>query len=275
MFLLISLYALALSVLTIVKSKYIEPSIWPQPKIFQYEKKNTLTKVKKFEFSTKDNNIQTLSDAYKRYNKLIFTHQVKKDNNKDSKNVINQVEVKVENDSEDYPQLETDESYTLSIPESDNITEDNQKIVITAKTIYGALRGLESLSQLVIYDFDEDSYFITSTPIYIEDSPRYPHRGMLLDTSRHFQSIAFLENTIDALSYAKYNVLHWHVVDTQSFPFESITYPNLWKGAYSANERYSHEDIVNLVEYGRARGVKIMVCNKIILYLNIYAYIYK
>ena len=49
--------------------------------------------------------------------------------------------------------------------------------------------------------------------------------GMLLDTSRHYQPVSFIQQTIDALSYAKYNVLHWHVVDTQSFPFESKTYP--------------------------------------------------
>lgn len=50
---------------------------------------------------------------------------------------------------------------------------------------------------------------------------------MLLDTSRHYQPVSFLQQTIDALSYAKYNVLHWHVVDTQSFPFESKTYDKL------------------------------------------------
>lgn len=82
---------------------------------------------------------------------------------------------------------------------------------------------------------------------------------MLLDTSRHFQPISFLQQTIDALSYAKYNVLHWHVVDTQSFPFESKAYPRLWDGAYTKQEKYSHSDIVELVEYGRQRGVKIMI----------------
>jgi hexosaminidase len=54
-------------------------------------------------------------------------------------------------------------------------------------------------------------------------------------------------------------VLHWHVVDTQSFPFESSTYPKLWQGAYTKPERYSQNDIRELVEYGRKRGVKVMI----------------
>ncbi len=37
------------------------------------------------------------------------------------------------------------------------------------------------------------------------DGPRYVHRGLLLDTSRHFQSIQEIKQTLDALSYAKYN----------------------------------------------------------------------
>lgn len=137
------------------------------------------------------------------------------------------VKVTVSDASEAYPQLETDESYTLDVNQQSDIQ-------LSAKTVYGALRGLETLSQLVIYDFDRKQYFIPATPVHVEDAPRYAHRGMLLDTSRHYEPISFLKNTIDALSYAKYNVLHWHVVDTQSFPFESATYPKLWKGAYTS-----------------------------------------
>lgn len=167
------------------------------------------------------------------------------------------VKVSIEDTSEEYPSLNTDESYTIIVSDAE------EDISITAETVYGVLRALESMSQLVYYDFDEGSYKIPATPIRIEDAPRYPHRGMLLDTSRHFQPISFLQTVIDTLSYAKYNVLHWHVVDTQSFPFESRAYPDLWKGSYSSQERYSHEDIAQLVEYGRARGVKVIKSFKI------------
>jgi hexosaminidase len=201
---------------------------------------------KDLHFATEDGEIQTLTDAYSRYRSIMFPH-VAKDNG-----LLFKVNVVVTDRSESYPQLETDESYTLDIANPADIK-------LSAVTIYGALRGLETLSQLVIYDFDSSNYFIPATPIHIEDAPRYNHRGLLLDTSRHFQPISFLKLTIDSLAYGKYNVLHWHVVDTQSFPFESISYPKLWKGAYTVEERYSQEDMKELVEYGRQRGVKVMI----------------
>jgi len=197
-------------------------------------------------FQTSGGPIPTLSEAYVRYNELIFPHRAATASNK----LVSTVQVNVEDRSEAYPQLETDESYTLTVGE---------QIVLSAKTVYGALRGLESLSQLIMFDFDTQSYVASGTPIAIEDAPRYPHRGLLLDTARHYQPIPFIKKTIDSLSYAKYNVFHWHVVDTQSFPFESKSSPKLWSGAYTKPERYSQEDIKEVVEYARLRGVKVMI----------------
>lgn len=48
-----------------------------------------------------------------------------------------------------------------------------------------------------------------------------------MDTARHYQTVPTILRQIDALSYNKMNVLHWHAVDAQSFPIESPTYPTL------------------------------------------------
>jgi hypothetical protein len=38
---------------------------------------------------------------------------------------------------------------------------------------------------------------------------------------RHFLPVAVLKRVLDALPYVKINVLHWHIVDNQSFPSKS------------------------------------------------------
>lgn len=52
----------------------------------------------------------------------------------------------------------------------------------------------------------------------INDKPDLLHRGLMIDTSRHFLSVAFIKHAIDGLMYSKLNVLHWHVCDQDSFP---------------------------------------------------------
>ena len=45
---------------------------------------------------------------------------------------------------------------------------------------------------------------------------------------------------LDAMSYTKMNVLHWHLIDDNSFPYVSQAYPQLSKkGAYAADHVYS------------------------------------
>ena len=131
---------------------------------------------------------------------------------------------------------------------------------LSASTVYGALRGLETLSQLVSFDFDTRAYEISGAPWAIKDAPRFQHRGLMVDTARHFLPLATLRRAVDSMAYAKLNVLHWHMVDTQSFPFEVAAAPELWtEGAFSAGERYLQEDVSALVEYARARGIRVVV----------------
>uniref|UniRef100_A0A034VP89 Beta-hexosaminidase n=1 Tax=Bactrocera dorsalis TaxID=27457 RepID=A0A034VP89_BACDO len=151
--------------------------------------------------------------------------------------------------------LDTDESYKLLIA----LTKDNDSIArIHSNTYFGARHGLETLSQLIVYDDIRREHQLL-TKVEIEDAPVYKWRGILLDTSRHFYSVDAIKRTLDALAMVKLNTFHWHITDSQSFPLEVKSHPELHKlGAYSPNKVYTHEQIAEIVQYGLVRGVRVM-----------------
>jgi hexosaminidase len=61
----------------------------------------------------------------------------------------------------------------------------------------------------------------------INDEPRYPWRGLMLDSSRHFQAPAFVRAMIDWMAWHKLNVLHWHLTDDQGWRLAIRKYPRL------------------------------------------------
>lgn len=77
--------------------------------------------------------------------------------------------------------------------------------------------------------------------------------------SRHFFIKSFSKGIVDAMSYNKLNVFHWHITDTHSFPLHLKSVPELARyGAYSPEKTYSAKDVADLVNYARVRGVKVM-----------------
>lgn len=88
--------------------------------------------------------------------------------------------------------------------------------------------------------------------------PRFSHRGLLIDTSRHFLTLSTLRKILDGMSYNKLNVFHWHIVDDHSFPYESIKFPEMTKGAYDKSMIYSQNDIEKIIDYARLRGIRVM-----------------
>ena len=190
-----------------------------------------------------------LDAAVARFNALTFQHRATGDPGVGS---ITTLQIAVANNNAPL-QLGVDESYTL------DVLRDDAYMVLQANTYYGALHGLETLSQLITYNFNASLYAINGLPWSISDEPRYPHRGVLVDTSRHYQTLPTILRIVDSLSYAKLNVFHWHLSDIQSFPYQSDALPLLANAAYSSQDRYSSADVADVVEYARQRGVRVMM----------------
>jgi hexosaminidase len=143
-----------------------------------------------------------------------------------------------------------DESYTLEITEGSSIVE------ITAKTVYGALHAFTTLQQIVIND--GSGKMLVEQPVSIKDKPLYPVRGIMIDSGRNFISKNKIFEQIDGMALSKLNVLHWHIVDAQSWPLEVKYYPAMTRDAYSANEIYTHECLADIIAYAAARGVRVL-----------------
>ncbi|XP_071964485.1 beta-hexosaminidase subunit beta-like [Antedon mediterranea] len=210
-----------------------------------------------FGFNHDRNNCDILQEAFQRYYNIIFYGTIETP----SQEVLQNYQLRGEGDKQqintlmvtmtncpDYPSNTSNEEYMLTVQEDTSHLE--------AESIWGVLRGLETFSQL-IYIAEDGRQTINKTNIV--DRPRFPYRGLLLDTSRHFIEVSTLLKNLDAMAYSKLNVLHFHLVDNPSFPYQSHTFPELSsQGAYSQNHVYSQDDIDHIVEYARMRGIRVI-----------------
>ena len=147
---------------------------------------------------------------------------------------------------------ELDESYNLAI------TQDGQ-VTITSITSVGILHALETLIQL-FYQSSSGGVYIPSVPVFIRDAPKFSHRGLNLDVSRAYYAPSDIMRTIDGLSQNKFNRLHLHMTDSQSWPLEIPALPELAKdGAYMKGLSYSPDVLARIQEYGSYRGVQVSV----------------
>jgi hexosaminidase len=152
---------------------------------------------------------------------------------------------------------ETDESYQL------NITNSGKRIAINilSETPFGARHGLETLSQMVAKNSDEmqRSGLVIISSAIITDRPFFNHRGLLVDTARHFIPISSLLRILDGMAVNKMNIFHWHITDSQSFPMETKSKPQMTHyGAYSFEKFYRESEITALVKYAKYRGIRVI-----------------
>lgn len=142
---------------------------------------------------------------------------------------------------------------TLGEDESYSLETGNSQVVITATTDIGAIRGLETLLQLI--STDESGYYFPGVTIH--DAPRFAWRGLLLDVVLHFMPVDVVKRTIDGMAAVKMNVLHLHLSNDQGFRVESKVFPRLQKVA-ADGLYYTQEDIHDIIAYAGQRGIRVV-----------------
>lgn len=142
--------------------------------------------------------------------------------------------------------LGQDESYRLEV------TPSGARLRST--TVVGALRGFQTFLQLIVPD--EDSW--VAPAVEIEDAPRFPWRGLLIDVTSHFMPVPVIERNLDAMEAVKLNVFHWHLTDDQGFRVESKLYPKLHQLGTTNGEYYSQAEIRHILAYAHDRGIRIL-----------------
>jgi len=141
--------------------------------------------------------------------------------------------------------VDEDESYVLDVTASG--------ATLTAPNPLGVLHGLGTFLQLV--DITPDGFAVPA--VRIDDKPRFPWRGLMIDSCRHFIPLDVIKRNIDGMAAVKLNVLHWHLSENQGFRVESKEFPKLHEMGSDGNF-YAQTEIRELIDYARDRGIRLV-----------------
>ncbi|MCL2727865.1 MAG: beta-N-acetylhexosaminidase, partial [Bacteroidales bacterium] len=163
------------------------------------------------------------------------------------------------------------EGYTLLV--------DANNVAIVAPDAAGLFYGVQSLLQLlppVVYSGQVTGWEEWVVPcLQIRDHPRFGYRGLMLDVSRQFYSVATVKKYLDWMAMHKLNVFHWHLTDDNGWRLEIKKYPKLtqlgaWRGPNevlpptygSGNKRYggfyTQQEIKDIVAYAQKLHINII-----------------
>ncbi len=143
------------------------------------------------------------------------------------------------------PTLDENESYSLEV--------GADRATLRAPTVVGAIRGLETITQLV--SGDRAGYYLPG--VSIQDQPRFRWRGVLIDVARHWMPMDVLKRNLDVMAAVKLNVLHLHLTEDQGFRIESKRYPRLHEMG-SDGHYFTQVEMKDLIAYAAARGIRVV-----------------
>jgi len=153
--------------------------------------------------------------------------------------------IQTDHASKEIQELGEDESYVLEV------TTTGAKL--TAPTPLGAMHGLQTFLQLV----DVSLGGFAAPALTIQDKPRFPWRGLMIDSARHFIPLDVIRRNIDAMEAVKMNVFHWHLSENQGFRVESRKFPKLHERG-SDGLYYTQEEMRDVITYARDRGIRVV-----------------
>lgn len=142
-------------------------------------------------------------------------------------------------------QLGEDESYHLKVTPAG--------VQVTAANALGALHGLQTFLQMV--RITPEGFSVPA--VAIDDRARFPWRGLMIDSGRHFIPLQVIERNLDAMEAVKLNVFHWHLSEDQGFRVESKLFPLLQEKG-SNGLFYTQKQIGEVVQYARDRGIRVI-----------------
>ncbi len=145
---------------------------------------------------------------------------------------------------------------------------DSSCITISAMSNIGARYAVQTLRQLFVDEFHlgkkRNNWYLPC--VKIDDYPKFQHRGLLLDCSRHFFKKEVIKKYIDVLALYKMNVLHWHLTEDQGWRIEIDAFPKLteigaWRTELDSSNYggfYTKVEIKEIVTYANERGITII-----------------
>ena len=142
-------------------------------------------------------------------------------------------------------QIGEDESYRLIV--------STTGVQLSAANPLGVLHGLQTFLQLA--RVTPKGFSVPA--VTIEDRPRFPWRGLLIDSGHRFVRLAVIKRNLDAMEAVKLNVFHWRFADDAGFHIESKRFPLLQEKA-SGGFYYTQEEVKEIVTYARDRGIRVM-----------------
>jgi hexosaminidase len=153
--------------------------------------------------------------------------------------------IQTDHASKEIQEVGEDESYILDV--------STASARLRASTPLGTMHGLQTFLQLV----EVSSSGFAAPVVTIQDQPRFPWRGLMIDSARHFIPLDVIRRNIDGMESVKMNVFHWHLSENQGFRVESKKYPKLHELGSDALY-YTQDEIRDLVAYARDRGIRVV-----------------